>query len=70
MSTTENHTLEIDGMSCDHCVSAVRSALEALEAVTVHQVDVGTAEVGFDPSEISHDQIGEAIDDAGFELVA
>lgn len=70
MSTTKKHTLEIDGMSCDHCVSAVRSALEALEAVTVHEIDVGSAEVTFDPSDISHDQIGEAIDDAGFELVA
>lgn len=69
MSTTQQQTLQIDGMSCDHCVSAVRSALEALEAVTVHEVDVGTAEVAFDSSAISREQIAEAIDDAGFELV-
>lgn len=69
MSTTQEKTLTIDGMSCDHCVSAVRSALESLEAVTVDTVEVGAAKVAFDPSEISRNQIGEAIADAGFELV-
>lgn len=70
MSTKQTHTLKIDGMSCDHCVSAVRNALEALEDVTVDEVDIGTAEVAFDPSDISREQIGEAIADAGFELLA
>jgi copper chaperone CopZ len=69
MSTTEQHTLEIDGMHCEHCVAAVRSALESLEALTVQDVEVGTAEVTYDPAAISTDQLAEAIDDAGFELV-
>jgi len=69
MSTTEQHILEIDGMHCEHCVAAVRSALESLEALTVQDVEVGTAEVTYDPAEISTDQLAEAIDDAGFELV-
>jgi len=69
MSTTEQHTLEIDGMHCEHCVAAVRSTLESLEALTVQDVEVGAAEVTYDPSEIGTDQLAEAIDDAGFELV-
>jgi copper chaperone len=69
MSTTEQHTLEIDGMHCEHCVAAVRSALESLEALTVQDVEVGTAHVTYDPAAISTDQLAEAIDDAGFELV-
>jgi copper chaperone CopZ len=69
MSTAEQHTLEIDGMHCEHCVAAVRSTLESLEALTVQDVEVGTAEVTYDPAEISTDQLAEAIDDAGFDLV-
>jgi len=69
MSTVEQHTLEIDGMHCEHCVAAVRSALESLEALTVQDVEVGAAEVTYDPADISTDQLAEAIDDAGFELV-
>ena len=69
MSTAEQHTLEIDGMHCEHCVAAVRSTLESLEALTVQDVEVGTAQVTYDPAEISTDQLAEAIDDAGFDLV-
>jgi copper chaperone CopZ len=69
MSTAEQHTLEIDGMHCEHCVAAVRSALESLEALTVQDVEVGAAEVTYDPADISTDQLAEAIDDAGFDLV-
>lgn len=68
MSTAEQDTLEIDGMHCEHCVSAVRSALESLEALTVQEVDVGTAQVSYNPEALSRDQLAEAIDDAGFEL--
>ena len=53
MSTMEQHTLEIDGMHCEHCIAAVRSALESLEALTVQDVEVGTAEVTYDPAAIT-----------------
>ena len=69
MSTAEQHTLEIDGMHCEHCVAAVRSALESLEALTVQDVEVGAAEVTYDAADISTAQLAEAIDDAGFDLV-
>jgi copper chaperone CopZ len=49
----EQHTLEIDGMHCEHCIAAVRSALESLEALTVQDVEVGTAEVTYDPAAIT-----------------
>lgn len=67
MSTTQQRTLSIDGMHCDHCVDAVRDALEALDGVTVQSVDIGTAEVSYDPSLVSDEQLAAAIDDAGYE---
>jgi copper chaperone CopZ len=36
-------TLEIEGMSCQHCVRAVASALAAIDGVTVQTVDIGKA---------------------------
>ena len=33
-------TLEIDGMTCGHCVAAVRKALQSLDGVEVEQVAI------------------------------
>ena len=57
-------------MHCEHCVEAVRSALERLTAVEVHDVDVGTATVSYDAADVSTDQIAAVLDDAGYELVS
>ena len=35
--------LEVAGMSCDHCVKAVRDALASVPGVTVHEVKVGSS---------------------------
>lgn len=45
-------TLEIEGMSCAHCVRAVTGALEAVAGVEDARVDLdkGWAEVVHDPS--------------------
>ena len=39
----ETMTMRIDGMSCGHCVKAVRDALDEVPGVQVQRVDVGTA---------------------------
>jgi copper chaperone len=62
-----NHTtLKIDGMSCGHCVTAVRKALESLDGVTVENVVVGSAAVTYDPAVAKPEQITEAVSDAGY----
>lgn len=63
----EDLTFHIDGMSCGHCVARVQKALSKLDGVDVRNVEVGSAEVGYDPSRVSPDQILEAVDAAGFE---
>jgi copper chaperone len=70
MSTTQKRTLTIDGMHCDHCVDAVRDALDALDGVTVHSVDIGSAEISYDTSLVSEENVAAAVDDAGYELTA
>ena len=63
----ENVTLQIDGMSCGHCVASVEKALSKLEGVDVGNVEVGSAEMSYDPSRVSPDKILEAVDGLGFE---
>lgn len=62
--------LEIDGMSCGHCVASVRKALEAVHGARVENVGVGSAEVSFDPSVTSTESLAEAVRNAGYELTA
>ncbi len=63
----EDLTLQINGMSCGHCVSRVQKALSKLDGVEVRNVGVGSAEMSYDPSRVSPDKILEAVDSAGFE---
>jgi copper chaperone len=60
-------SLKIDGMSCGHCVMSVQKALRALDGVQVEQVQVGSAQLRFDPASRSVDEIFNAIREAGFE---
>ena len=60
-------TLKIDGMSCGHCVMSVQKALRALDGVQVEQVQVGSAQLRFDPATRNVDDILNAIRDAGYE---
>ena len=58
--------LTIEGMSCEHCVRAVRGRLERTEGVKVDDVTIGSAVVAFDPERTSIDDIEEAIADEGY----
>lgn len=69
MSTTQQETLSIDGMHCEHCVEAVEDALAAIDGLTVDAVEVGSATVSHDGS-VSRDQLAEVLDEAGYELAA
>ena len=63
----ERITLAIDGMSCGHCVGAVRRALEELEGVNVEQVGIGSATVQLDPARATAETLTTAIEDAGYQ---
>ena len=67
MQTSEKVTLAVTGMSCGHCVARVQKALSKLDGVDIRNVEVGVAEMGYDPSRVSPDKILEAVDAAGYE---
>ncbi len=60
--------LQIQGMSCGHCVSRVREALSRVAGTEVGPVAVGSAEVGYDPARTTQEQILEAVEDLGFQV--
>jgi len=58
--------IEIEGMSCGHCVAAVSEALKELPGVNIEQVRIGSAEVTYEPAQVSPEQIVLAVEDAGY----
>jgi copper chaperone len=56
----------IEGMSCEHCVRAVRGRLERTAGVKVEDVRVGSAKIEFDPARTNIDDLEEAIADEGY----
>lgn len=63
--------IQIKGMTCTSCSTAVESALIALAGVVEARVALATEEanVHYNPNIIIHSQILEAVDDAGFEAI-
>ena len=59
-------TFGISGMSCGHCVAAVRSALDAVPDVRVRNVSIGSATIELDAG-ASPDRAIAAVRDAGYE---
>ena len=62
----EQTTITIQGMSCGHCVAAVKGALHRLEGVQVQDVKIGSAQVAYDPAAVSPERIAGAIADEGY----
>jgi copper ion binding protein len=59
----------IEGMSCGHCVMAVRKELSRLENVIVDDVQIGKAKVEFDETKVQQNLIINAIEEAGYKVI-
>ena len=58
----------IDGMSCQHCVAAVRDEIEKLQGARVENVAIGRARIAFEESYVSEERLREAVREAGYEV--
>lgn len=67
---TKTESLTIKGMSCGHCVAAVRSALEDLPDVRTDDVSMGHAQITYDPQTLSHASIEKALESEGYPVIA
>jgi copper chaperone len=59
-------TLSIGGMHCGGCVRRVTAALQGVKGVEVGSVEVGSAQMSFDPNRASAEEIAAAVNRIGF----
>jgi copper chaperone CopZ len=63
-------TINVSGMTCGHCVSAVTMELSLLPSVTEVDVDLESGQVTItSDTSLEQAQLATAIDEAGYELV-
>ncbi len=67
---TEKTVLNVEGMSCSHCVNSIQKAVGALEGVSKVYVDLAakTVSLEYDSGMTNLDVIKEAIDDQGYDV--
>ena len=64
-------TYRVEGMTCEHCVRAVRAEVGALEGVDEVEVDLATGDVAVtSAAPLDRAAVQAAVDEAGYELVA
>jgi len=61
--------IKVNGMSCEHCVTAVKGAMAGLSGVAEVAVslETGTATVSYDSEKITPAAMAEAIEEQGYE---
>ncbi|MBW7473141.1 copper ion binding protein [Paenibacillus oenotherae] len=61
-------TLQVKGMSCQHCVNSVEGSLKEIGAAGKVNLAAGTVEVQFDESKLTLGAIKEAIEEQGYDV--
>ena len=64
----KTETLTIRGMSCGHCVHAVRQALADMKDVDVQSVEIGSATVAYDPERTPRSTLVTAVEEEGYTV--
>ncbi|UTH14124.1 copper chaperone CopZ [Macrococcus equipercicus] len=66
-----NQTLNVRGMTCEHCRSAVEESVSAVEGVNDVTVNLESGEVavGFDDTKAAVEDIKDAIEEQGYEVI-
>ncbi len=60
--------IRIEGMTCDHCVMAVKKELSKVPDLNTINVRIGSAYLEFDESKVNMSHINAAIEEAGYKV--
>jgi len=60
--------ITIEGMSCQHCVMAVKKALGGVPGILESDVQIGGAIVKYDESKVKKEEIETKIEAAGYKV--
>ncbi len=66
----ETTTFKVTGMTCDHCVRAVTSAIEGVEGVSSAKVDLAEASAVVEGEQIKAEEVIAAVREEGYEAEA
>ena len=61
-------TIAIEGMSCQHCVMAVKKALGGVPGILESNVQIGNASVKYDEAKTTKEDIEGTIEKAGYTV--
>ncbi len=61
-------TIKIEGMTCQHCVMAVKKELQKLELQNL-DVKIGEASFELDENKVNEQSIKSAIEEAGYVVI-
>lgn len=65
------NTYRVEGMTCGHCVAAVKDEVGALAGVTAVEVDLETGRLVVDSSgDLDRVEVAAAVDEAGYTLAS
>ena len=68
MSSTD---YTVQGMTCDHCAGSVTAEIAKIPGVTGVRVDIPAGRVTVESDQqVTHEAITEAVEEAGYEVVA
>lgn len=65
----QNIILNVEGMSCGHCVKSVEGAISGLGAEAKVDLNAKNVSVSFDESKLTVEAIKEAIEEQGYDVV-
>jgi copper chaperone len=65
----KNITLQVEGMSCQHCVNSIEGALNEVGAKGKVDLRNNSVDVSFDENQITIELIKESIEDQGYDVV-
>jgi len=60
--------IAIEGMSCQHCVMAVKKALGGVPGILGSEVQIGSAAVKYDEGKVKKEEIEHKVEAAGYKV--
>jgi copper chaperone len=65
-----NTTLNVPGISCDHCKNTIEGAVGRLDGIAVVDVNIDqrTVAIDFDDTAVTLPEIVAVLDEAGYEV--
>ncbi|RJE91358.1 copper chaperone [Paenibacillus sp. 1011MAR3C5] len=65
----KNITLQVEGMSCQHCVHSIEGALLEIGAKGKVDLKNNSVDVSFDENQLTIEIIKETIEDQGYDVM-